>query len=66
MFISQIIMKWELITVTLSLNHAALPKMVKDKIKWPDEFKEILSMSKSNMSTQSTQTVEKWIWIWIF
>ena len=23
-----------------------------------DEFKEILSMSKSNMSTQSTQTVE--------
>ena len=52
-------MKSELITVTLSVNHAALPKMVKDQINRHDEFKEILSMSKSNMSTQSTQTVEK-------
>ena len=58
MFISQIIMTWELITVTLSLNHAALPQMIQDKINWPDEFKEILSMSKSNVSTQSIQTVE--------
>ena len=51
-------MKWELITVTLSLNHAALPQMIQDKINRPDEFKEILSMSKSNMSTQSIQTVD--------
>ena len=51
-------MKSELITVALSLNHAALPQMIQDKINWPDEFKEILSMSKSNMSTKSIQTVE--------
>ena len=51
-------MKWELITVTLSLNHAALQQMIQDKINWPDEFKEILSMSKSNVSTQSIQAVE--------
>ena len=58
MFNSPIKMKSELISVKLSFNHATLPHMVKDKITWPDEFKEILSMSKSNMSTQSIQTVE--------
>ena len=51
-------MKSELITVTLSFKHATVPQMVKDINNWPDEFKEILSMSKSNMSTQSTKTVE--------
>ena len=58
MFIIPNKMKSELISVTLSFNDATLPQMIQDKINWPDEFKEILSMSKSNMSTKSIQTVE--------
>ena len=55
MFIIPNKMKSELISVTLSFNDATLPQMIQDKINWPDEFKE---MSKSNMTTQSIQTVE--------